>query len=49
MYAIEVKHPLKDWTRLQARYRDKKTARGWFKFIRAAWHGLPLRIVKVEG
>lgn len=48
MYAIEVDHPTKGWTRLQARYANKKMARGWLSFVRAAWHGLPLRIVKVE-
>lgn len=47
-YVIEVDHPLKGWTRLATRYRTKKCATGWFKFVRAAWHGLPVRAVKVE-
>ena len=48
MYAIEVDHPLKGWTRLQARYANKKLARGWMSFVKKAWRGLPLRIVKVD-
>jgi hypothetical protein len=46
-YAVEVEHPLKGWVRLQTRYSTKTAARSWYKFIRAAWHGLPLRTVKV--
>ena len=46
MYAIEVDHPTKGWTRLQSRYATKKCARIWLSFVRAAWHGLPVRIVK---
>ena len=47
-YAIEVDHPLRGWTRLEGRYRTKVIARGWYKFIRGVWHGLPLRTVEVQ-
>ncbi len=47
-YAIEVEHPIKGWVRLQSRYATKKSARGWYTFVKAAWHGLPLRTVEVK-
>lgn len=47
MYAIEVLHPAKGWTRLAARYRTKAVARTWYRFIKRAWHGLPLRTVEI--
>lgn len=45
VFAVEVKHPLKGWIRLQSRYRTKALAREWYSFIKAVWHGLPLRTV----
>ena len=47
MYAIEVLHPVKGWTRLGGRYRTKAIARTWYPFIKGAWHRLPLRTVKI--
>lgn len=48
MYAIEVLHPLKGWTRLGGRYKTKAVARTWHRFIKGAWHQLPLRTVEIE-
>jgi hypothetical protein len=36
------------WLRLWRRYADRATARSWQCFIKAAWHGAPVRIVKVK-
>jgi len=48
VFAIEVDHPLQGWTRLQGRYSTRQNAKGWLSFVRAAWHRLPLRIVRVN-
>lgn len=48
MFAIEVFHPFNGWTRLGGRYETKAIARTWYRFISGAWHGLPLRTVKVD-
>lgn len=47
MWAMEVEKPLSGWTRLVARYRTKRCAQSWITFVRAAWHGLPIRLIKV--
>lgn len=46
-FAIEVQHPLRGWIRLGGRYSSKAVARTWYPFIKGAWHGLPVRTVKV--
>lgn len=46
-YAIEIEHPVKGWTRLRARYLSRKGAQSWVSFVKAAWGGLPHRIVPV--
>lgn len=48
MYAIEIDHPLKGWTRLAGRWSTYKNARSWLPFVRAAWHGMEGRVRKVE-
>jgi hypothetical protein len=46
VYAIEVNHPLRGWVRMQQRYREKATAKSWLRFVKKAWHGLPVRITE---
>lgn len=48
MYAIEVNHSFKGWIKMQVRYREKTAARSWLSFVRSTWHGLPVRVVKVD-
>ncbi len=48
VYAIEVDHPIRGWVRMQGKDRSKEAAKSWRPFVRAAWHGLPTRVVKVE-
>lgn len=33
------------WLNIGPRYRTKALARGWVSFVKAAWHGLPMRVV----
>lgn len=48
VFAVEVDHPIRGWIRLDSRYRSRAAAREWYRFIKAAWHGLPLRTVPVS-
>ncbi len=32
------------WIRVGHRYTDKKLAAGWRSFVKAAWHGIPIRL-----
>ena len=37
-----------EWVNVGPLYRDKETAKGWVSFVKAAWHGMPTRTVKIE-
>jgi hypothetical protein len=44
VYFTMVHHPSGDLVRVGKAYTDRKTARSWVGFVRAAWHGFPVTV-----
>lgn len=47
-YRIELNTVDDEWIRMRGRYPTRKMARGWVSFVRARYHGLPARVVRVD-
>ena len=47
-YVIMIECPLRGWIPVGCTYRSRNVARGWLSFVRAAWHGLPGKVMTIE-
>jgi hypothetical protein len=46
VFFIMVLHPLSGWMRAGNAYQSKSVAHGWVSFVKKAWRGLPVKVVK---
>lgn len=44
VYFTMVCHPANGWIRVGSAYEKKATAASWVRFVKAAWHGQPVRV-----
>jgi hypothetical protein len=35
------------WVATKAKYGDKEVAKSWTSFVKAAWHGMPVKVIEV--